>query len=509
MVGAEYDFDVIVIGGGAGGAAFASACASAGKSVLIVERGPRTAGDPQPRGERQTFVEKLPYDDRAIEVNESPLRLFMGGVLGGGTSVYGAAMLRPSREDFTPGRHYGTLLDRSLWEWSVGYEELEPFYDEAEELFQLASNHEDDFGPLERPKCRNNSTLLPLAPINQRLIARSREHGLRPFRLPLAIDTQRCERCSACAGFLCPNGARRSAAAVIQEIVERQRVHVMVNAEVEQLLLDRGGPRTARSEGGVRGVVIRDRRSQSSTTYRAPCYALAAGAIGSPAIALKSGLEGPQVGRNYMMHYSPLAAGVFAKPTGGDESFIKQVGFADFYFGTPDYRRKMGIVQSLPVPGPLMLRKTGMRRWPAGLVGSLRRRLLPLVGIVEDLPDPRNRVFLKESGAIALAHQFSRFDRLRGAFLAKAMRRVLRRAGAVIRLTKQFPSQEHVAHQCGTLRMGADPRSGAVDADCRMFGAPNLFVVDGSVLPTSLGVGPSLTIIANALRVARIACRDA
>ena len=198
-------------------------------------------------------------------------------------------------------------------------------------------------------------------------------------------------------------------------------------------------------------MVIRDRRSQSSTTYRAPCYALAAGAIGSPAIALKSGLEGPQVGRNYMMHYSPLAAGVFAKPTGRDESFIKQVGFADFYFGTPDYRRKMGIVQSLPVPGPLMLRKTGMRRWPAGLVGSLRRRLLPLVGIVEDLPDPRNRVFLKESGAIALAHQFSRFDRLRGAFLANATRFETRRRRDSAHQTVPVPGAcrapvRHVAH---------------------------------------------------------------
>jgi choline dehydrogenase-like flavoprotein len=509
MVGAEYDFDVIVIGGGAGGAAFAAACSSAGKSVMVVERGPRTAGDPQPRGERQTLIEKLPYDDRSIEVNETAARLFMGGVLGGGTSVYGAAMLRPSREDFSPGRHYGALLEKFLWDWVVRYEDLEPYYDEAEELFQLASSQEDDFGPLERPKSRTNANLLPLAPINQRLIARNREHGLRPFRLPLAIDTQRCERCSACAGFLCPNGARRSAAAVIEEIAERQGVHVMVNAEVEQLLLERDGARLARSEGGVRGVVIRDRRTQSTATYRARCYALAAGAIGSPAIALKSGLNGPQVGRNYMMHYSPLAAGVFAKPTGGDESFIKQVGFADFYFGTPDYRRKMGIVQSLPVPGPLMLRKTGMRRWPTGLLGSLRRRLLPLVGIVEDLPNPKNRVYLKDSGAIALEHQFSRFDRLRGSFLAKAMRRVLRRAGAVIRLTKQFPSREHVAHQCGTLRMGSDPRLAAVDADGRMFGAPNLFVVDGSVLPTSLGVGPSLTIVANALRVARIACRDA
>ena len=71
--------------------------------------------------------------------------------------------------------------------------------------------------------------------------------------------------------------------------------------------------------------------------------------------------------------------------------------------------------------------------------------------------------------------------------------------------SRSFPSREHVAHQCGTLRFGRDPAHAVVDADCRWFGRPNLFVVDGSVLPTSMGVGPSLTIIANALRVARTA----
>jgi choline dehydrogenase-like flavoprotein len=71
-------------------------------------------------------------------------------------------------------------------------------------------------------------------------------------------------------------------------------------------------------------------------------------------------------------------------------------------------------------------------------------------------------------------------------------------------LSKQFPSDEHVAHQCGTLRFGTDPAHAVLDRDCRVFGCANLFVADGSFLPTSLGVGPALTIIANALRVARV-----
>jgi choline dehydrogenase-like flavoprotein len=84
------------------------------------------------------------------------------------------------------------------------------------------------------------------------------------------------------------------------------------------------------------------------------------------------------------------------------------------------------------------------------------------------------------------------------------MRRILRNAGALFCLAKTFPSHEHVAHQCGTLRFGKAPDHAAVDPDCRLFGQPNVFVVDGSFFPTSLGVGPALTIMANALRVAEI-----
>jgi choline dehydrogenase-like flavoprotein len=315
--------------------------------------------------------------------------------------------------------------------------------------------------------------------------------------LPLAIDTQRCERCDSCAGFLCPLGARRSAAHIIDEAATRHQLRLLTNAEVARL--------DTSATGQIDGVSVRDRSNGQTGFFRANCYALAAGAIGSAAILLKSGIDGPHVGRNYMMHYSPIAVGVFARPTGASDTFIKQVGFADFYFGTSDCPHKMGLVQSLPAPGPLMLKKSGLKKVPMWVLQFLRRRLLPLAGIVEDLPNPRNRVFVKDDGSIGVQHDFSEFDRERGIALGRAMCRILRRAGAMTCSSRSFPSREHVAHQCGTLRFGRDPAHAVVDADCRMFGRSNLFVVDGSVLPTSMGVGPSLTIVANALRVARVA----
>ena len=493
----ERDFDVIVIGSGAGGAAFAHGCARAGKSVLLVERGSRPEHTTPPLDERANLIDKAPYDDRRIQVNDIPLRLFMGGVLGGGTAVFGAALLRPGSEDFHPGRQYGERLDRGLWDWPISYDDLKPFYDQAEELFRLTGSCDESFAPLHSPGRHVDNRQLPLAPINERLMATSRSDGLRPFRLPLAIETARCQRCDSCAGYLCPNGARRSATQVIDEAVASHTLRVMPDTEVTRLVTG--------IHGRIDGVIVRERGTGTTHCFRASCYALAAGAIGSPAIALKSGLDGPHVGRNYMMHYSPIAVGVFARPTGASESFIKQVGFADFYFGTSDCPHKMGIVQSLPAPGPLMLKKSGLKQIPSCILRFFRKRLLPLAGIVEDLPNPQNRVFVKHDGSIGMNHDFSPFDRERGAALGRAMCRILRRAGAVACSSRSFPSREHVAHQCGTLRFGRDRAHSVVDADCRWFGRSNLFVVDGSILPTSMGVGPSLTIIANALRVADIA----
>src|SRR5262249_38042423 len=146
--------------------------------------------------EQAMLIDKGPYDDRPVEVNGATKRLYMGGTLGGGTALYGAALLRPSRDDFHPGPHYGDLLPRHLADWPLAYDDLEPHYDEAERLYGVAGHVDEALGPLQTPRRGYPQAPLPLHPTNQRLMAAARSHGLRPFRLPLAIDPGLCLRCA-------------------------------------------------------------------------------------------------------------------------------------------------------------------------------------------------------------------------------------------------------------------------------------------------------------------------
>jgi choline dehydrogenase-like flavoprotein len=495
-----YDCDVIVVGSGAGGGTFASACAAAGKSVLLLERGRKFSPETNPLNERAMLIDKQPYDDRKVDVNGSLKQLYIGGVLGGSTAVFGAALMRPSKDDFHPGRHYGERIPRAIWDWPIGYDDLEPYYTRAESLYEVTGWDEEDYSPLQKPRHGYPGRPMPLKPINQRLIAANRARGLNPFCLPLAIDASRCLQCPACPGYVCSNGARRSSVHLVDRAVAQGLpLQVQTNAEVERLTLG--------STGQVEGLLVLDRQSGRRSLYRARRYVLAAGAIGSPLLLLRSGVQHPLIGRHYMPHLSPLTIGLFPKRTGADATFVKQVGFADYYFGSKKFAHKLGLIQSLPVPGPLMLKKSAPRL-PQRLLQLLRRHMLPLTGIVEDLPNPANRVSWGPNGQPRLQHHFSDYDLERGKRLGRMMSRILRRAGAMFCVSRRFPSDEHVAHQCGTLRFGTGPGHAVLDPECRVFGHPNLLVVDGSFLPTSLGVGPALTIMANALRVADLVTRE-
>jgi choline dehydrogenase-like flavoprotein len=495
-----FDCDVIVVGSGAGGATLAYACARAGKSVLLLERGRKYPVEGPVQNEQAMLIDKRPYDDREVEVNGSRKRLYMGGVLGGGTALYGAALLRPSRDDFHPGKSYGNRIPRAIWDWPLSYDDLEPYYAEAERLYGVGGSPDEDFGPLPKPDRGYPNQALPLHPINQKLMAANQARGLRPFRLPLAIDPTRCLRCADCAGYICPTGARSSSAQLMDRAAtDGLPLCVLTNVEVEQLILH--------GNGNVAGVCVRDRATGERIVQRARRYVLAAGAIASPVILLRSGVDEPGIGRHYMMHLSPLVIGIFPRPGGADETFVKQVGFTDYYFGANGYAHKMGLVQSLPVPGPLLMAKMAPLL-PRLAARFLRQRMLPLAGIVEDLPDPANRVCAGPNGEPRLRHRFGAYDLERGRRLSRLMARILKRAGALLCLSRRFASDEHVAHQCGTLRFGKDPAHAVLGPDCRMFKHPNVFVVDGSFFPTSLGVGPALTIIANALRVAALVSRE-
>src|SRR5262249_41891734 len=143
---------VIVIGSGAGGGTFAYACARAGKRVLLLERGQPYPLEKPLHDERAMLIDKKPYDDRSVRLNGSPRRLYMGSVLGGSTALYGAVLLRPSPDDFHPGKYYGQRLPRTIWDWPITYEEIQPYYGEAEALYGVSDPGEGDFGPLPAPQ---------------------------------------------------------------------------------------------------------------------------------------------------------------------------------------------------------------------------------------------------------------------------------------------------------------------------------------------------------------------
>ncbi len=522
IISMDADYDIIVIGSGAGGGTLAFVCAAAGKRVLLVERGAADVtspyspqnGAPRPHNESETLIQKRPYDDREIELNGSAARLYMGGMIGGGTSVYGGALLKPHPEDFSPGKYYRSRIPAEIHHWPISFETLRPYLSAAEQLYLVRDVADTHIGAdtvlpntathaidLANGSVAVQKDGLPLVQINKTLTASALQMGLNPYRLPLAIDPSKCLRCDHCAGFVCPTGARRSSSQLVAQSISRGD-SLTLRTQCEAHLFER--------EAGnrLKGIWLKDRTTGTLSFVRAKRYVLAGGAIGSAALLLKSGIEHPMTGRNFMMHFSPVVIGLFWRSTGASETFVKQIGISDFYYGTKNLPEKMGIVQSLPAPGPLMMAKSGMKRVPLWVLRFLRARMLPLVGIVEDLPSPENRVLVDPAGSIRLHHQFTDYDRERGAELSRQMSTLLSGAGAIHCVTGLAPSAEHVAHQCGTIRFGSSRKHAVADPDCRLFSQPDVFVADGSFMPTSLGVGPSLTIIANAIRVAGIVASE-
>src|SRR5262249_20407344 len=154
------------------------------------------------------------------------------------------------------------------------YDDLKPYYAEAERLYGLSGCGEDDFGPLEKPAEDFPARTIPLKPVNDRLLAAGRARGLKPFRLPLAIDFGRCLQCPVCPGYVCPTGARRSSAQLVDDAVAAGApLEVRTNVEVECL--------TTNGRGEFDGVRLRDRATGRAEVCRARRYVLAAGAIGS------------------------------------------------------------------------------------------------------------------------------------------------------------------------------------------------------------------------------------
>ena len=485
-------FDVVIIGSGVGGGYIAHVLAPTGARIVILERGRR-----MPREDRNWDPEAV-YADAAYKSDErwtdGSGRSFRPGqfyYVGGHTKVFGATMFRFRREDFCAMEHAGGLSPA----WPIEYDTLEPYYARAERLFGVHGEAGAD--PTEPPRS-GPYPHLPLRhnPVIAEVAERLRDQGLRPFPIPSSVqdhDGGACVRCNTCDGFPCRLGAKGDAeTCLIDPVLQHGNVALRTEALVVRLLADASGRRIEAAE------------LADGTQVRGDLFVLAAGAVNSAAILLRSvhakhpsGLANSSgmVGRHYMNHNCTAVMAI--RPLRANrESFQKTLALNDFYLGDGEGGPPLGNLQLLGKIMEPMLRAE-IRSVPRPVRAWLAGHSVDWYAMSEDLPHAESRVRVRGDGAVVLDWRRSNLAAHK-VLVAKA-RRMLRAAGFPIVLTKAF-SKDTPSYQCGTVRFGHDPADAPLDPFCKAFDHENLYVVDASFFPSSAAVNPALTVAAQALR---------
>ena len=487
--------DIVVIGSGMGGATVAYGLAGTGAKVVVLERGYRledgeNCRDPRAIFQRGAFRPDEQWYDRAG-------RAFNPGnyyYVGGNSKFYGAVLMRYRREDFEPAEHEQGLSPA----WPYPYEELEPYYARAEALYQVRGAAAED--PTEPPHSTDYAhPPVPDEPAIAETRARLERLGLRPFSLPLGVDIDRWLARGKTPFDAFPDtrtGKMDAETCALDAALADDNVRLETGAKVERLVT---------APDGRRITSVEYRRNGNLMHLTAGTVVLAAGAVNSAALLLASANDShptglanrsDQVGRNFMNHNATAMLSIDPRLC-NDAVYQKTLGLNDFYFDDGDGGGPLGNVQLLgKVSGAIL--KTSLRWLPERLLEVVSRHAVDWYLISEDLPDPDSRVRL-EGKRIVLDWRRTNLTAHRR--FVRKMREVFRAAGFPIVLSKAF-DRRTPSHQCGTVRFGPDPATAPLDPFCRAFDHPNLFVVDASFMPSSAAVNPSLTIVAQALRVA-------
>jgi len=486
--------DVIIIGSGMGGATVAASLAKTGRKIMILERGDHLLPSSNDRDASAIFGAGV------FRPNEEWLdgqdNVFNPGNyynVGGNSKFYGAAFIRYRKQDFSPIDHLGGTTPG----WPIAYEDLEADYQDAEALYEVRGAQDED--PTE-PFHSGSYTHGPVAdePDISDLRSRLAKVGLTPSSLPLGVDIEKWLAAGKTTWDAYPNTCGGKADAETHGLgMALQHPNVTLSTGCQAIRL------VAKTDGDIEAVECKTEAGPK--TFRAPVIVLAAGAVQTAALLLRSansnwpnGLanQSDQVGRNFMNHNCSaiLALHPFRK---NRSVYQKTIMINDFYGGSADGQPPLGNIQMLgKITGPILAATTPMPGLIAKMVAS---RSFDFYAMSEDLPNPESRVTLKD-GRIRLDWQRSNWAAHEK--LVKVFKRFLRKAGFPVVLSQPF-DRRTPSHQCGTARMGENPKTSVVDTHCRAHDHKNLFIVDASVLPTSAAVNPALTIAALALRAGR------
>jgi len=504
-------FDVIIIGSGAGGGTLARHLAPSGKSILILERGDWLKRE-APNWDAAAVFQQNRYitPDTWYDGSGRPFQPQVHYFVGGATKMYGAALYRLREKDFGELRHYDGISPA----WPIGYEDLEPYYAKAEEMYFVHGQRGAD--PTEPPA----SGPYPCPPVSsepriQQLFDDLASAGCRPFPAPSAVmmDEQnmaysRCIRCQTCDGFPClVHGKSDAEVVAVRPALEFSNVTLLRNAQALKLETNANGTSVTAVEAEIEG---------EREVFRGDIVVVSCGAANSARLLLMSASDkhpnglangSDQVGRNYMYHNSQAVLAISREPN--PTVFQKTLALNDFYFGMDGFDYPMGNIQMIgKTLGPMFRGEKPLLTAlvPTRLLDDVAYHSVDFWLTTEDLPNPDNRVTVDRSGKLTLSYTPN--NQVPTQKLYDKLKSILGQIGMHpdhliprhIYMQTEIPIAG-CAHQAGTCRFGRDPRTSVLDVNCKAHELDNLYVVDTSFFVSIGAVNPSLTAIANAMRV--------
>ena len=503
-------YDVVIVGSGAAGGTLASHLARRGLSVALVEGGPRV----NTRTDFNTHAMPFEFPNRHIPTMKPGKAGFdseRSRGVGGKTMLWNAVALRMSQRDFK-----GKSIDGAGEDWPIDYQDLAPFYETVEREVGVCGN-------LDHLEDLPDGVFLPPVPMKCSDLILQRGAGklglkvihVRKATLSVATHTRpACHFCGNCMAG-CDVVAKYNSADVHIVPAERSgHLTVFSNSIVREVLVSK--------ENRATGVRFFNRAAKTEGEIAGRCVVVACACVQSVALLLMSksrlypaGLANSsgELGRNLIPHFTGgiecFLKELIGKPAVNDEGFLDHAYLPSFmHTRKRDYARSFGAQFNYQ-----NRRSVGWARSIGGFgkayKAAVKSRFPAFVDFTpygEMLPNPQSFVDLDydqldEFGLPSARRHLHYGENDRKLFndMLNWSQRILEQAGAEI---LSVPSQPAANHELGGCRMGSDPRTSVVNADCRTHDVPNLYVVDGSVFPSASEKNPTHTIMALAVRTA-------
>ena len=478
---------VAIVGSGMGGSTTAYGLAKAGIDSIVIERGDYVKKEDANWSAREIFInQKYKPNEKWLDQNGKEFTPGLHYIVGGNTKVYGASLPRFRESDFAQIQHKEGISPA----WPFTYNDLEPYYCAAEQLYKVHGTTGED--PTE-PKRSKPFPYPPLAhePYIANLLERLKKAGVKPHSNSMGVDLASdgaCIRCGTCDGFICKLDAKSDAqTCALNPAIKTGHVKLERNLKVTKVVTN-----------GRRVEYLLAERDGVEVKIYAKKYVLSLGAVNTAALLLRSGQVANSsglVGKNFMMHNNAHIAAFDARKT-NDVTFQKTLSFSDWYYdGGNGY--PLGSVQLIGKVQGIMM-KSYVTKAPLPVLNYIANRSVEFVVMNEDLPSLNNRVEITKSGGIQIFRKALNTSAHKE--MMRKTKRVLRKAGFQGIFVQPFDISMN-SHQCGTSVAGIDPKKSVVDQYCKSHDLDNLYLIDGGFFPSSAAMNPALTIAAQALRV--------